>query len=390
MIKGMKKFLLIVMTMLSSLPCVGQIGESNPTQYAAMETGNSMINSSMNKQTTAMKKTGLLQSSIAAEFTQMKSWEAKYNSYLKTTKGFAEQLKAGCNLYAEGVMALRNLYEIKKACGANPEGIAASVSMNNLYMETVTELIKTYRSIKILSSGISEDDSITTDTQATPVSPIPYENGCVKVTVTIQNKTNKDIKFDGKICFILHGYMPSEDYTGHKSFHGICSGGNYTIPAGGSRTYTVIFKKEDTPTDGLGLPFAGNGHTGSRTANNAYYIANKGFKCENISESTIFQEGGSYTMTIPSDTETWYSGSGGGANNMLNGKQRAEMLWSVNKSLYELNAKLRQIAISISFYNLKDVWNKATQGMVEKTHGQIAKDALDRWKRAKNVSRILR
>ena len=87
MIKGMKKFLLIVMTMLSSLPCVGQIGESNPTQYAAMETGNSMINSSMNKQTTAMKKTGLLQSSIAAEFTQMKSWEAKYNSYLKTTKG---------------------------------------------------------------------------------------------------------------------------------------------------------------------------------------------------------------------------------------------------------------------------------------------------------------
>ena len=66
------------------------------------------------------------------------------------------------------------------------------------------------------------------------------------------------------------------------------------------------------------------------------------------------------------------------------------MLWSVNKSLYELNAKLRQIAISISFYNLKDVWNKATQGMVEKTHGQIAKDALDRWKRAKNVSRILR
>ena len=380
----------IISAMLNYLPCLGQVGEANPSQYAAMETGTSMINSSVNDQTSAMRKTGTLQSAMAAKLTQMKSWEAKYNSYLKTTKGYAEQLKAGCNLYAEGVMTLRHIYEIQKACSANPEGIGASISMNNIYMETVTELIKTYRSLKILSEGISEEDSVTTDTEPTPVTPIPYESGCVQVSVTIYNNTDKDIKFDGKICFILHGYMASENYTGHKSFHGICTGGNYTIPTGSSRTYTVIFKKEDTPRDGLGLPFAGSGHTGSRTANNAYYIANKGFSCENISESTIFQEGGSYTMTIPANTETWYSDSGGGANNMLNGKQRTEMLWTINKNLYDLNAKLRQLAISIAFYNLKDVWRKATQGMVEKTHGQIAKDALERWKRAKDVSRVLR
>lgn len=223
---------MVLLSVLTASKASAQIGESNPSQYAAMETGTEMINSSVGKQTTAMRKTGTLQAAIAAEFTQMKSWESKYNSYLKTANGYAEQLKAGCNLYAEGVMTLRHIYEIQKACSANPEGIAASISMNNLYMETVTEFVKTYRTLK----------------------------------------------------------------------------------------------------------------------------------------KSIAQ---------------------GGSANMLNGKQRTELLWAINTNLYDLNAKLRQLAISIAFYNLKDVWNRATAGMTERSHGEIAEEALDRWKRARRVSQIL-
>ena len=222
----------ILLSLLIASKASAQIGESNPSQYAAMETGTSMINSSVKNQTSAMKKTGTLQAVMAAELTQMKSWEAKYNSYLKSTEGYAEQLKAGCNLYAEGVMTLRHIYEIQKACSANPEGIAASISMNNLYMEVVTEVTKTYRTLK---------KSIST----------------------------------------------------------------------------------------------------------------------------------------------------GGPSNMLNGKQRTELLWAVNNNLCELNAKLRQLAISIAFYNLKDVWKKATVGMTDKSHGEIAAEAFDRWQRARRVNQIL-
>ena len=51
--------------------------------------------------------------------------------------------------------------------------------------------------------------------------------------------------------------------------------------------------------------------------------------------------------------------------------------------------KLRRLAMSIAFYNLGDVWNNATAGMVERSHAQVAADAIDRWKRAQRVYAIL-
>ena len=38
--------------------------------------------------------------------------------------------------------------EIKTACKPNPQGIASSISMNNLYAETAVELVRTYRLLK--------------------------------------------------------------------------------------------------------------------------------------------------------------------------------------------------------------------------------------------------
>ena len=209
-----------------------QVTQSNPLQYVEIETGHRNINDQVNRQTRAQEMTGLLQATISGEFTKIKQWEGKYNSYLKTARGYAEAIQAGTSLYAEGVETLRHIHEIRKAVAANPQGIGASIAMNNIYVETAAELIRTYR--------------------------------LLKVSVALGTKEN-----------------------------------------------------------------------------------------------------------------------------MLTGAERTELLWNLNDALDQLNKKLRQLAVSIAFYNLGDVWKNATAGMVERTHGQVAADAIDRWKRAQRVYAIL-
>ena len=217
---------------LAAVPSSAQMSQSNPLQYVEIETGHKNINDQIKKQTKAQEKTGLLQATISAEFTKIKQWEGKYNSYLKTARGYAEAIKDGTSLYAEGVETLRHIHEIRKAVAANPQGIGASVAMNNIYVETAAELIRTYR--------------------------------LLKVSVALGTNVN-----------------------------------------------------------------------------------------------------------------------------MLTGAERTELLWSLNDALDQLNRKLRRLAMSIAFYNLGDVWNNATAGMVERSHAQVAADAIDRWKRAQRVYAIL-
>ncbi len=209
-----------------------QVAESNPGQVLAIGVGQKLVNDKINSQTKGMQNTAVKQMAIAAEFTIMKGWESKYNSYLKTAQGYAEAIKAGTTLYADGVKTLKHLYEIKRAINANPEGIGATLAMNDLYMETAQEFVKTYR---LLKASIAK----------------------------------------------------------------------------------------------------------------------------------------------------------GGGENMMTGAERTEMLWNLSDALAALNNKLRMIAISIAYYNLTDVWNKATAGIIPKTHSDIAHDALDRWKRASEISNIL-
>ena len=217
---------------LAAVPSSAQMSQSNPLQYVEIETGHKNINDQIKKQTKAQEKTGLLQATISAEFTKIKEWEGKYNSYLKTARGYAEAIKAGTSLYAEGVETLRHIHEIRKVVAANPQGIGASVAMNNIYVETAAELIRTYR--------------------------------LLKVSVALGTNVN-----------------------------------------------------------------------------------------------------------------------------MLTGAERTELLWNLNDALDQLNRKLRRLAMSIAFYNLGDVWNNATAGMVERSHAQVVADAIDRWKRAQRVYAIL-
>jgi len=375
-------FLVVAFLAAASQTVTAALTTTDPLLTLAVANGTALVNNKVSNETDKMTEIGLLQNSIGIQFNAIKTWEDKYNSYLKTANGYAEALKAGTTLYTDAMVTIRTIRDIIRAVERNPEGLAANLVMSDIYLETATEFVKTFRILEYSITGMPTEKE--PDPVATPVQPIPYEAGCVQATVTIRNNSSKDVTFDGKVCFILHGYMPSEDYTGHKSFHGICSGGDYTIPAGGSQTYTVIFTKDDTPTDGLGLPFAGEGHTGSRTANNAYYIGNKGFYCDNISGSETFMEGGSYTMDIPEGSSMWYKESGG--DNMLNGKERTMLLWSICDRIEQLNRKLNILCMSLWYYRLEDVWNYATRGMLDKDVGTIADESLRRWRRAYEIS----
>jgi hypothetical protein len=125
-----------------------QIASSNPLEYVALAEGNELINGQIKTQIDDQQKTALLQNGIAAEFTMIHKWEKKYNSYLKTVDGYASTLKACTTLYDDGVRIFINLCNLRKAMANNPQGIVATMSMNNLYIETATELVTIYTTLR--------------------------------------------------------------------------------------------------------------------------------------------------------------------------------------------------------------------------------------------------
>ena len=207
--------------------CRAQIGAttSNPGQYLAIKKGEDNILNKISAQTIYRKKEARIQAELSATTAKIKNWEQQYNKYLKTTKGFADRIAADCQLYLEGVQTLNALWEVSAAKKINPQGVFATMSMNNLYMETAIQFIKTYRSLK-------------------------------------------------KVC-----------------------------------------KK-------------------------------------------------------------------GGDGNMLNGAERTQLIWNLERELEQLNSKLRRLAVSISVFSFEDVWNRAIAGKIDKSNGMLALEARNRMRRA--------
>lgn len=131
--------LLIMLVMMFAVPSANaQIVSANPLEWMALAEGNEAINGEIEKEIKGQTKTAMLQNTIAAEFTKIHDWEKKYNSYLKTASGYASSLKACTHLYDDGVRIFVTLGKLRKAIADNPQGIVATMSMNNLYMETAT------------------------------------------------------------------------------------------------------------------------------------------------------------------------------------------------------------------------------------------------------------
>ena len=214
-----------VLMMMGSGEAHAQIVVANPLEWAVLVEGNELIDGQIKNEIEGQTQTAVLQGTISAEFTQIKKWEQKYNAYLKSVDGYASSLKAASHLYNDGVRLFINLCDIRKAVAANPQGIAATLSMNNLYAETATELVTVYTTLR---------DAI----------------------------------------------------------------------------------------------------------------------------------------------------AAGGEGNMLTGAERSRTLWMIEDSLKAFNRKLSLLSLSLRYYTVSDVWYNATEGMVGRTNGEIARQAQSRWTRA--------
>ncbi len=136
--------ILIGMIMLGILKVNAQYVVTNPLEWLALAEGNEAINSEIESQIDGQTRTAVLQNTIAAEFNRIHEWERKYNGYLRTASGYASSLKAASTLYEDGVRIFITLGKLSKAIRNNPQGIVATMSMNNLYIETATELVSVF------------------------------------------------------------------------------------------------------------------------------------------------------------------------------------------------------------------------------------------------------
>lgn len=144
------RVLMVCLTMaLSITVCKGQgASTSNPGEYLAIMEGENLINGNISSQNKSREKEAGIQSDLSYSTTKIRTWEQQYNSYLKTADGYAKRAVACCQLYLEGVQTLTALWEVYAAQKINRQGVFATMSMNNLYMETATQFLKTFRSLK--------------------------------------------------------------------------------------------------------------------------------------------------------------------------------------------------------------------------------------------------
>lgn len=120
----------------------------NYAEYFALTEGNALINVAVSGSTENQAAQGVLHNGVALQFDKIHTWEKKYNQYLSNVSGFASALKAGMSIYDGTLRTVLNLVRIAKAAEANPQGPFATLSMNNLYADAVTEFISVYKLMK--------------------------------------------------------------------------------------------------------------------------------------------------------------------------------------------------------------------------------------------------
>lgn len=138
------KILVLPLVLLLTHTAKAQIVTANPLEYVALAEGNELILAKVRDQIERSEKDRPFAEHLAAESSRCASGKMKYNSYLKTASGFASSIKACTHLYNDGVRIFITLGKLKNAVSDNPQGIVASISMNNLYIETATELVTVF------------------------------------------------------------------------------------------------------------------------------------------------------------------------------------------------------------------------------------------------------
>ena len=158
---GYTSILILLMLLSFTVRSHAQAVTANPGEHTILAAGNSLINETVGKEADAQRGTAVLQSTMAAEFTTMKGWEKKYNSYLKTANGYASALKAATHIYDDGLRILITLDKLRRAVNKNPQGIAATVSMNNLSISRRPEMVSVFTLLKDAVAKGGESNMLT-------------------------------------------------------------------------------------------------------------------------------------------------------------------------------------------------------------------------------------
>lgn len=132
-----------------------------PLQHTIIAVHGNEINSERSKNTGKMAAINAELHPIAQMTTKLEKWQAEYNYYLKDTTGIVSALRSAPILYTQGAVLLQNLYSLQKAVTRHPEGLAASVPMNNLYMETGALVVRCYSTLKKVITKGGPDNMLT-------------------------------------------------------------------------------------------------------------------------------------------------------------------------------------------------------------------------------------
>ena len=134
---------------------------SYPDQYPIIAVEGGKVISEAGKNTMRMGEIIAEQHIAAQMLTILDKWNQEYNDYLKDPTSLAGSIRLGSTLYSQGAILLENIYLLKKAIQSNPEGLAATVPMNNLYMETATTAIKCCKTLKVACTKGGSDNMLT-------------------------------------------------------------------------------------------------------------------------------------------------------------------------------------------------------------------------------------
>lgn len=125
-----------------------QLSCENPLEYAALAEGNILINEQISNQIRGQTETAVLENVIAAEFRKIHEWESKYSSYTQTVSGYASSLNAATHIYDDALRILLSLGDLRRSAAENPQGVAATMALNTLYIETATEFVSCFTLIR--------------------------------------------------------------------------------------------------------------------------------------------------------------------------------------------------------------------------------------------------
>ena len=75
----------------------------------------------------------------------------------------------------------------------------------------------------------------------------------------------------------------------------------------------------------------------------------------------------------------------GGRENMLTGAERSQTLWLLSDKLHSLSKKFQQLYLYVRYYNMTDVWQRASAGILDRSYSEIAGQSYNRWRRAAKV-----